>query len=73
MRKTSIIMTLTMKKESTRIIKSMFSIQISTELSIRMKRKMVSARKQKRMRSIQVNRITVTADRVTLVKLMLSD
>lgn len=73
MRKTSNIMTLTMKKESTRIIKSMFSIQISTELSIRMKRKMVSARKQKRMRSIQVNRITVTADRVTLVKLMLSD
>jgi hypothetical protein len=73
MRKTSNIMTLTMKKESTRIIKSMFSIQITTELSIRMKRKMVSARKQKRMRSIQVNRITVTADRVTLVKLMLSD
>ena len=73
MRKTSNIMTLTMKKESTKIIKSMFSIQISTELSIRMKRKMVSARKQKRMRSIQVNRITVTADRVTLVKLMLSD
>lgn len=73
MRKTSNIMTLTMKKESTRIIKSMFSIHISTELSIRMKRKMVSARKQKRMRSIQVNRITVTADRVTLVKLMLSD
>ena len=73
MRKTSKIMTLTMKKESTRIIKSMFSIQISTELSIRMNRKMLPARKQKRMRSIQVNRITVTADRVTLVKLMLSD
>ena len=73
MRKTSNIMTLTMKKESTKMIKSTCTIHISTESSIRMKRKMVSARKQKRMRSIQVNRITVTADRVTLVKLMLSD
>ena len=63
--RTSYIKTLTMKKESTRIIRRiMCSTQIITESSMR-KRRMLPASKQKSMVSTLASKITEIVDQVT--------